>query len=224
MTTTYVAFRSSDALHRMTDGFIQRMQAGASEPEPKQVEKIMTTFIEEALNAFFLEPASFSGLSGTQMRLIRIATDTINKATALVIGRSARKMDLQQNQAAAAYMDEIRIAAPDHSFWYVAFPISEALAEQGRRVTATHQAGDADTARRELVAYLRGVTDQALLWYFDKPVELLRFGPILRKVAAVGVDTTRRASYGVINKIIPNLADEQFLQSAEYYRGMQLTR
>lgn len=222
MTTTYVAFRSSDALHRMTDGFIRRMQEGASEPEPKQVEAIMTTFIEEALDAFFLKPASFSGLSGTQMRLIRIATDTISKATGLVIRRSARKMNLEQNRAAAAYMDEIRIPAPDRSFWYVAFPISDALGEQGRQVVATHEAGDDETARRELVAYLRGVTDQALIWYFEKPIELLRFGPILRKVAAIGVDTTRKASYGVINKIIPNLAAEQFLQSAQYYHAMQL--
>ena len=40
----------------------------------------------------------------------------------------------------------------------------------------------------------------------------------------MGVDTTRRASYGVINKVIPNLDDEQFLQSAVYYRSMQITR
>ena len=42
MTTTYVAFRSSDDLHQTTDGFIQRMRDGASKPEPKVVEKIMS--------------------------------------------------------------------------------------------------------------------------------------------------------------------------------------
>lgn len=66
MTTTYVAFRSSDDLHQTTDGFIQRMRGGASKPEPKVVEKIMTTFIDEALDAFFLQPAAMSGLGGTR--------------------------------------------------------------------------------------------------------------------------------------------------------------
>jgi hypothetical protein len=225
MTTTYVAFRSSDDLHQTTDGFIQRMRDGASKPEPKVVEKIMTTFIDEALDAFFLQPAAMSGLSGTQKRLVQMASDTISKATRLVIGRSARKMDLEQNKAAAEYMDEIRFPGPDHAYWYVAFPISDPLAAQGRGLADMAEDGTTNAAARdEMVAYLRGVTDEALKWYFNKPIALLGFGPILRKVADVGVDTTRRASYGVINKVIPNLDNEQFMQSAVYYRSMQITR
>ena len=61
MTTTYVAFRSSDDLHKTTDGFIQRMRDGAGKPEPKGVEKLMTTFSDEALDAFLLQPAAMSG-------------------------------------------------------------------------------------------------------------------------------------------------------------------
>lgn len=222
--TTRVAFRSSDTLHQLTDGFIRRMRDGAREAEPEVVEKIMTTFIDEALAAFFLKPATLSGLSGTQKRLVQIATDTIAKATRLVIGRSVRKMDLQQNRAAAEYMDEIRLPGPDHAFWYVAFPITDALAAQGQAVVEKIGTGDLDGARREMVSYLHGITDQALIWYFDKPIELLRFGPILRKIAAVGVDTTRKASYAVINKVIPKLESEQLLQSAQYYQAMQVSR
>jgi hypothetical protein len=221
-TTAYVAFRSSDSLHQLTDGFIRRMRDPAARPEPDVVEKIMTTFIDEALQAFFLRPADLSALSSTQKRLVRIATDTISKATRLVIGRSVRKMDLEQNRAAAEYMDDIRLPGPDHAFWYVAFPISAALAAQGHRLEAMAREGNIEAARDEMVRYLRGVTDQALIWYFDKPIALLRFGPILRKIAAVGVDTTRKASYGVINKVIPKLDAEQFVRSAQYYQSMRI--
>lgn len=224
MATTYVAFRASDGLHRLTDGFINRMREGAQRPEPKVVEEIMTTFIDEALDAFFIKPASLSGLGGTQKRVVHVAADTISRATGLVIGRSARKMDLEQNQAAAEYMDEIRIPAADRSFWYVAFPIDAALADQGRALADLAEDGNTGAARDAMIGYLRGVTDEALAWYFNRPIELLRFGPILRKVAAVGVDTTRKASYGVINKIIPRLDNEQFLQSAQYYESMQVNR
>lgn len=221
-THTYVAFRASDDLHQLTDGFIQRMREGAREPEPKVVERIMTTFIEEALEAFFLAPASYSGLSGTQQRLVRLAADTIAAATRVVVGRSARKMDLAQNQAAARYMDEIRFHDAGDDCWYVGFPIDEALAAQGRSVAERCQNGQFEGVREDLVRYLREVTDLSLEWYFKKPIDLLRFGPILRKVAAVGVDTTRKASYGVINKVIPKLDDQQVLQSALYYRDMQV--
>lgn len=221
-TPAYVAFRSSDNLHQLTDGFIQRMRDNAARPEPDVLEKIMTLFIDEALQAFFLRPADLSALSSTQKRLVRLATDTISKATRLVIGRSVRKMGLEQNRAAAEYMDDIRLPGPDHAFWYIAFPISDTLAAQGDRLAAMAERGNLDAARDEMVHYLRGVTDQSLIWYFNKPIELLRFGPILRKIAAVGVDTTRKASYGVINKVIPKLDAEQFVRSAQYYQSMQI--
>lgn len=222
MTTTYVAFRSSDSLHQLTDGFITRMREGARQPEPAVVEDIMTTFIDEALDAFFLKPASFSGLGGTQRKMVQVAADTISKATRLVIGRSARKMDLEQNRAAAEYMDEIRMSAPDGAFWYIAFPIDATLAAQGRALPTIK--GNADGAHEEMIRYLRGITNEALDWYFDKPIALLHFGPILRKVAAIGVETTRKASYGVINKVIPKLNHEQFIQSATYYESMLVSR
>ena len=221
-TKTYVAFRSSTRLHQLTDGFIERMRHGAREPEPRVVEDIMTTFIDEALDAFFLTPASYSGLSTTQQRLVRLAADTISRATRLVIGRRARQMDLSQNRAAADYMDSIRFPGPQHAFWYVAFPIEPGLAERGRRLAERTEEGHFEGAREDMVHYLRGVTDQALHWYFNKPIDLLGFGPILRKVASMGVDTTRKASYGVINKVIPNLSDEQLTQSALYYLDMQV--
>lgn len=220
--TTYLAFPASPGLHRLTDGFIHRMRDDAHQPEPRAVEDIMTTFIDEALNAFFLRPASLSGLAGHQRRLVTVAADTISKATGVVIRRCAGKMDLAQNRAAADYMDEIRFPAADGSFWYVGFPIDPALAERGQRLAENARHPDRPNDPGEMIDYLRAITDQALIWYFNKPIELLRFGPILRKVAAVGVETTRRASYGAINKVIPKLDKQQFLRSAEYYESMQI--
>lgn len=52
-TTTYVAFPSSETLHRTTDGFIRRMNGGSRKAEPETVETIMKTFVEEALGTFF---------------------------------------------------------------------------------------------------------------------------------------------------------------------------
>lgn len=222
-TTTYVAFPSSETLHRTTDGFIRRMNEGARKAEPETVETIMKTFVEEALGTFFLKPAAMAGLGSGQTRLIRMACDTIAKATGLVVGRSARKMDLEQNQAAARYMDDIRFQSEDGDTWYVAFPIDEALAEKGRQARRLADEGREAEARDALVAYLREMTEVALDWYFEKPVALLHFGPILRKVAAVGIDTTRRASFGVIGKVIPKLERQQLLHSVHYYCGMQMT-
>lgn len=220
MTVPHVAFRSSDGLHQQTDGFIRRMQAGATRPEPKEIEAIMGIFIEEALNAFIVRAAEAADLSSGMFRVVNMTCQTISKATHLVISRSAKKMDLQQNQAAADYMDQVRQPAPDDDFWYVAFPVGEALASQGNNLPKLCENGDYQAARQEMVAYLLSLTDEAIDWYFERPMALLGFGPVLRKLASVGVETTRKASRSLINNLIPKLNEEQLAASARYQASM----
>ncbi len=222
MTTPHVAFRSSDSLHQRTDAFIQRMNDGAKRPEPKEIEAIMAQFIEEALAALITRAAQAADLSPGMFKVVNMTCSTISKTTHLVIGRSAKKMDLTQNQAAADYMDQVRQPAADGDHWYVAFPVSEALCDQGKGITRLCQAGEEEKARSELTAYLLTLTDEAIDWYFQRPMALLGFGPVLRKIASVGVETTRKASRSLINNLIPKLGPEQLLASAQYQESMLL--
>ena len=119
MTTPHVAFRSSDSLHQRTDAFIQRMNGGAKRPEPKEIEAIMAQFIEEALAAFITRAAQAADLSPGMFKVVNMTCSTISKTTHLVIGRSAKKMDLTQNQAAADYMDQVRHPATNLSLIHI---------------------------------------------------------------------------------------------------------
>jgi len=215
MTIPHVAFRSSDILHEKTDGFIRRMQGDASRPEPKEIEAIMGIFIDEALNAFLTRAAEAAQLSPGMMKVVRMTTQTISKTTYLVVSRSAKKLDLQQNRAAADYMDLVRQPAPGENFWYVAFPVDEEMAALGKSLPGLCEENP-EKARQELVRYLLALTDQAIDWYFERPMALLQFGPVLRKLASMGVETTRKASRSLINNLVPKLNAEQLKASAEF--------
>ncbi|MED5238902.1 MAG: hypothetical protein VX379_04930 [Pseudomonadota bacterium] len=218
MTNPHVAFRSSDTLHTRTDGFISRMQGGATKPEPREIEAIMAIFMEEALQAFMVRAAEATGLSPSLFKVVNMTCQTINKATSLVIGRSAKKMDLAQNKAAADYMDSVRQQGSDG--WYVAFPVSEGMAIKGSNLPSLCANGDYDEARRELEEYLHAITDESIKWYFEKPMDLLGFGPVLRKLASVGVETTRKASRSLIRNLIPKLDDDQLTSACGYQADM----
>lgn len=215
MTIPHVAFRSSDTLHQKTDGFIRRMQGGATQPEPQEIEAIMGIFIDEALTALITRAAEAAQLSPGLMKVVRMTTQTISKATLLVVSRSARKLDLQQNRDAADYMDQVRQPAPGEDFWYVAFPVDEELAALGKSLPGLCEENP-EKARKELLRYLLALTDQAIDWYFERPMALLQFGPVLRKLASMGVETTRKASRSLINNLVPKLNAEQLKASAEF--------
>lgn len=217
-TTTYVAFKSSDELHQATDGFIQRMNNGASRPEPQVIESIMRLFIAESLNAFLITPTEQANLSSGLRKIIGLTADTINKATSVVIRSTVKKLNIEQNKATAEYMDTVRIQLDDDGThnWYVAFPLSEKMATEGRNALHLVLEGKEDEARADVIAYFHELTDLAMHWYFEQPMALLRFGPIMRKVADVGVATTRKALHSTIDRIIPKLHGEEFQVSVRY--------
>ena len=219
----YVAFRSSERLHRTTDGFIRRMGDATPRLEPATIESIMADFLDQSLAVFFLRPAELVGLSGGMLRGVTLAADTINKASRLVISRAAKKLDLAQHREAARYMDQMRRVIPDENgneAWYVLFPIEDTLAGKLEQALALCEAGQPEQARPALVEYLHALTDVALYWYFEQPVKLLGFGPIMRKMATVALDTTRKATHGVINKVFAGLKDEQIIHATRYMHSL----
>lgn len=219
----YVAFQSTEQLHRTTDGFIQRMNGPQPKLEPATIETIMTAFLQQALTVFFLRPSELVGLGGGLKKAVTLTADTINKASQLVVHRAASKLDLAQHRQTASYMDEMRrmIPAEDGSeIWYVVFPIDNALASKLERARELCQAGDPVAARPLLVEYLHEMTDVALDWYFKRPTALLGFGPILRKLADVALQTTSKATHAVIRRVFAELEGEQVAHATLYMHSL----
>lgn len=221
--STWVAFRSSETLHQTTDGFIRRMRNGATRPEPETIEKIMSVFMQEVLHNFFIVPTEMAKLPASTQKIVQFTVDTINKATHLVIKSTVKKLDIDQNRRAAEYMDTVRFSldVKGEEMWFVAFPLNEMMAAKGRKAFEMGINGDGRQAMPMLLEYFHQLTDIALYWYFEEPMKLLRFGPIMRKVADVGIATTRKATHTVIDKVIPGMSPEQLVVSCQY-ASMQL--
>ena len=221
--STWVAFRSTETLHQATDGFIRRMRASATRPEPETIEKIMSIFMQEVLHNFFIVPTEMAKLPPSTQKIVQFTVDTISKATHLVIKSTVKKLDVEQNRRAAEYMDTIRfkLDIKGEEIWFVAFPLNEMMAAKGRKTFEAGINGEGQQAMPMLLEYFHQLTDIAIYWYFEEPIKLLRFGPIMRKAAEVGVATTRKASHTVIDKIIPGLNPEQLIIACQF-ASMQL--
>lgn len=223
--TTYIAFRSSDRLHENTDSFIKRMADGARRPEPATVEAIMNDFLDEALDAFFIQPQDFLGLGSGMRRVVNMAAETISKASHMVVKRTAKKLDIEQNREAARYMDTMRIQADDangESAWFVSFPIDQRMVAEARDAIDKARAGQNQAARDAMDTFLTKLADVGLHWYFEEPMKLMGFGPIMQKVVNVGVETTRKATKSVIRKVFAKLDDDQLKAAADYIESLML--
>ena len=212
--STYVAFAASDHLHNTTDHFIKHMQSSGARPDPAAIEEIMTTFMRESLDSFMIKPARLAELSPGLMRIVTFTTETITKASSVVVRSTVKKLNLQQNRDIAAYMDSIR--HPFDGTWHVGFPISPELANVAYEGFHMAIDGHKDQAMPTMINFFHRLTDISMYWYFEEPLRLLRLGPILRKVADVGIATTRKATHTVIDSVITKLDDDQARIAAEY--------
>lgn len=215
----HIAFLSSDQLRRNSEQLIANIEARSRAPQSDLMINIMSDFTDEVLQVFFIDIIDLLQLSHFMQRVIHGSVSTI-KSTIHSISRTIiHKLDNKQIVPMADYMGSLMLTAPDASgddrAW-VGFPVSEAMVDRLDTLINNIRHGNPQEHTQELSSVLNEITDLAMAAYFTMPIELLKLGFILRKMAEGGVSVIRGAVHIVIRKLIPDLSNEQLLAVANY--------
>lgn len=219
---TRMGYRASDRMHELGDGFIERMHGGATKPEPKVVAELITGLMNETLDAYIVRPANELNLRPNLLRSVMLAVGVVKKAGNAVIGRVTKKMSIEQNRAAADYMDSLRLRFEEDGkiVTYVAFPMDEELKDLARTDLPVAMEQELSAHNKELADFLAVMFDNAAYWYLDQPIKLMKFGPIMGKVVHVAADTVKGALRGIVRDIVPKLNAQEASSFAAYMAGM----
>lgn len=223
--TAYIAFLSSPRLRQNGETLIANIEGRAEASQAPLLNAIMVDFTDEVLKTFFLDVVDLLKLSPFMSRVVHGAVSTI-KSTVHSVSRSIiSKLDNKQLAPMAGYMGSLMLDAPDthgHSAHHVGFPVSADTYERLHTVIARMREGDTAGQVPALVAVLNEVTDLALEAYFTTPVELLKLGFLLRKMADGGISVIRGAVHMVIKRLVPDLTHDQLLEVAAYMDSLIL--
>ncbi|MFP5440547.1 MAG: hypothetical protein ACLGHJ_03575, partial [Gammaproteobacteria bacterium] len=55
---------------------------------------------------------------------------------------------------------------------------------------------------------------------YERPLALLNFGMILRKVSEVAISGVRKGAYSTIDGLFPKLSEEQLIKGVDYFDSM----
>lgn len=219
----HIAFRASEKLHTSTQEYIDELAGARSRPNPALLSEVMNHFTRDSLNAFMLEPMEQLGITGTQRRLVEFAADTVQKSSQLVLKATVNKLDHDQHRKSAQFMDDMRLLLPhedaDH-VWFVSFQAPDHFAERARASMARARAAGPQAELRETILVMKTLTDLALENYYERPLAILRFGPILRKVSEVAITTVRKGTHSTIDNLLPKLNEEQLIKGIEYFDSL----
>lgn len=219
---TRMGYRASARMQELGDGFIDRMQGGATKPEPKVVAELITGLMNETLDAYITRPANELGLRPHILRSAMFAVGAVKKTGNMVIGRVTKKMSIEQNRGAADYMDALRLRFEEDGKFvtYVAFPMDEELKGLARTALPIAMEQELSAHNRELADFLAVMFDNAAYWYLDQPIGLMKFGPLMGKIVHVGSDAIKGALRSAIRDIVPKLDAQEAAGFAAYLAEM----
>ena len=218
----HISFRASEALHTSTQEYIDLM-GRSSKPNPALLAEVMNHFTRDSLDAFMLAPMEELGITGSQRRLVEFAADTVQKSSQLVLKATVNKLDHDQHRKSAEFMDSMRLLLPhegEDNVWFVSFEAPAEFSARARASMARARSAGPQAELQETILVMKGLTDLALENYYQRPVAILKFGPILRKVTEVAISTVRKGTHSTIDGLLPKLSEEQLLKGINYFDSL----
>lgn len=214
----YVAFPSTPRLFELDTLFISNMKAGVKENQGPLVMDVMSLFVEEVLDIFFVAPADFVGLKEFQRKIVLGAVSTIKKAVHFALGKIVKSLTNNDLVAISQYMDVMLQREPEGTVppAYIAFPISDVLEERLHGVFSRAQTGDAKKEVPEIVNTLLLLTDEALSAYILQPLDLLKLGFVMKKLATGSYEIVRTASHVLVKKLFETMDGPEIKRICEY--------
>ncbi len=220
----FMAFKTSVRLRQNTEAFIANLAAGQVQPQSDLLMRVMEDFVDEAIQVYFVQPMEVAQLNPVGRKMVMVAVTTIRKTAQLVLGKVLKKLSNEELVPIAEYMDEVmfRDRCNPEAAGFIAFPLSNELRERFRQIAQRAHTGQPHQVVPDLVEAFSAITDEALKAFFEKPVALLKLGPVLKKMTVLGVDTTRSATNTLLKKLFNTMEPSQLVASIDYFEALMI--
>lgn len=222
--THFMAFAVTDRLHRNSEDFIQRFVYNNQPGERPHalLQDVMDEFIYECLRVYFIETCAKAGLSPTSRKIVDSTVAAIRKTVGFVLGKIVQKLDRMQMREIALYMDSVmqrergNLAIPA----WIAFPLPHHWVENYRQWVRHTEQSSTSPEVQPLIEAFNELTDMAIKHFFEAPLQALALGQILRRMAEMGIDTTRAATRTLLKQIFKTMTLEQTREVLRLFNAM----
>lgn len=222
--TYFMAFLVTGRLHRNAEDFINRF-VYANQPGERPhalLQDVMDEFIYECLRVYFIDTCAKAGLSPTSRKIVESTVAAIRKSVSFVLGKIIGKLDRQQMREVALYMDEVmqrergNLAVPA----WIAFPLTKDWVENFQQMMNQFDQASSVQDVQPLIDAFVNLADVAISHFFEAPVQAIALGPILKRMAEMGIETTRAATRTLLKQIFKTMTLEQIRDVLHLFDSM----
>ncbi|CBL44650.1 Hypothetical protein HDN1F_10670 [gamma proteobacterium HdN1] len=216
----FSVFEASERLAGLHKQFAENMVSQPSVSHAPLLVELLSQFLTECLDAFFLRPVESFGLNGTGKKVVTGGVSAINKTLDFAIKKIVTKLGNEDLATISAHIESL-IQRPaddvDSSVW-VAVPLSNDLHTALVSSIAKGREQGGRSAAEPFSEALCELVNVSLKHYMEIPISSLKMGFLMEKMAWVANDTVKAGAKTVIRKVTPTMGDQEmeyFFQFAE---------
>lgn len=222
--TYFMAFEVTERLHRNSEEFIQRFVYSNRPGERSHalLQEVMDEFMAQCLRVYFVETCARAGLSPTSRKIVDSTVAAIRKTVSFVLGKIVYKLDREQMKEIALFMDSVMqrergdLSVPA----WVAFPLEKEWVENFRKLKTSADRSRTALDVLPLVDAFNALAETAIEHFFVEPLQTLALGPILRRMAEMGIETTRAATSTLLKQVFKTMTPEQTREVLHLFDAM----
>ncbi|MCG8313575.1 MAG: hypothetical protein MI976_10190 [Pseudomonadales bacterium] len=222
--SAYIRYRASEKLDGLVLQYIEKTESQAGEPDLELLLEVMDLFVAESVETFVLRPSEMIDLRSGFLKMIHSLCHLVEKSAHMLVRRVAKKMTPQDHINAAQYMKQVRIAYEENGKQVgdISFPLQAADARLGVETRDKILNGGADdpVIMKDAIKFLHAVIDVSNYWVFEEPVRILNLRGVIKTLAIKTVNTVKKTTHSLIEKLVPKLSEHQRQASAKYFSNL----
>lgn len=215
-------FEASATLADLHEKFAQNIARGLPESQASLLYEVLALFVDECLDAFFLQPVEAFKLNGMGKKIVTGGVSAIRKSIDFALKKILFKLSNEDLSAISEHIETL-IQRPqpesDEKAW-VAVPLTDDLRNRIVGSIAEGRVSGGRKVEKEFAEALCDLVDVSLLYYFEIPIDSLKMGFLMEKLARVANDAVKSGAKTVIRKITPTMSDKEmefFFRFAESF-------
>lgn len=202
-----LAFPASARLARNSDLLINNLRSGTRESQSRLGAEVANDFADEVLKAMISNSLDPSRMSKVNIALMNQLVKLIQKSVHVLINKVVAKLDNQQLQPLADYIQETRLEldTTEGMKTHIVCPLSDEYVELFRRIENAVEQGDKDNQVPHVGQFIDAMSTASITHFFKKPTSLLDLGMLSRKIVDTSYVAVKKGTAAAVRSLVKNM-------------------
>ncbi|MBV1922222.1 MAG: hypothetical protein KUG73_16210 [Pseudomonadales bacterium] len=206
-----LGFRLTSEIHTEINNLLARIEQNSAQPGlSADAATVLSKLLSLAIDQFYFDIMDQVQAHPAARRSADKGISTVIKGAKLVIRKMVNSLEPHELDIFANYIGTL-ILEEDNQH-YMAFPLDNGVSDQTEQVILRiRNDSNTNTYNHLIVEALCGMTDQAVVHFYNKPTRLFKVRPFIRKSADLGIKTVNKGIHFVIKQLMKKTRQKELI-------------